>query len=125
MYIVVKSFKDLQDEGYIYHAGDNYPRRGITANSDRVKFLKGANSKKIAYIKAAEQKQTKTIAETPAETSFEETSFEEPAKKPTKSEITLMRVADLRNLAQENGLEDVDEYTGSELKEWLIKQLGL
>lgn len=41
----------------------------------------------------------------------------------TKEAIQKMKVADLRKLAQENGVKDVDESTGTELKEILIEKL--
>ena len=43
---------------------------------------------------------------------------EEP--KYNKSAIMRMSTADLRTLAAKNGLENPEEMTGSELKEWLI-----
>lgn len=46
-------------------------------------------------------------------------------EKLTKSKITLMNVAGLRELATKHGVENVDELTGSELKEILIEKLGL
>lgn len=46
-------------------------------------------------------------------------------KKYTKSEITFMKVAKLKQLAKENGLTDAEEKTGSELKEYLINKFGL
>lgn len=53
-----------------------------------------------------------------------EKPIEKPQKRYTRSEITLMKVADLRKLATEQGLvEDADDYTGSELKEMLIDKL--
>lgn len=61
------------------------------------------------------QAQTKTVSE----------SKKESEKKYTKSEITFMKVADLRQLAKKNGLTDAEEKTGSELKEYLINVLGL
>ena len=46
-------------------------------------------------------------------------------KKYSKSDIKTMKAADLRVLAEENGIERPDEYTGSELKEMLIERFGL
>jgi hypothetical protein len=36
-----------------------------------------------------------------------------------------MKASDLRKLASDNGLENAEEYTGTELKKWLIDKLGL
>lgn len=41
----------------------------------------------------------------------------------TKSEIMTMKAADLRDLASKNGIDNADEYTGSELKKMLIEKL--
>lgn len=43
----------------------------------------------------------------------------------TKKDITFMKVANLRELAAENGVENPDELTGAELKEILIEKFGL
>ena len=43
----------------------------------------------------------------------------------TKKDITFMKVAKLRELAAENGVENPDELTGVELKEILIDKFGL
>ena len=62
--------------------------------------------------------------EKPVEKPIEEVPAEEP-KAYTKSAIMRMPAADLRGLAEENGLDDADGYTAAELKEWLIDKLGL
>ena len=46
-------------------------------------------------------------------------------KKYTKKDITFMKVANLREIAAENGIENPDELTGAELKEILIEKFGL
>jgi hypothetical protein len=43
----------------------------------------------------------------------------------TKKDITFMKVANLRELAAENGVANPDELTGAELKEILIDKFGL
>lgn len=43
----------------------------------------------------------------------------------SKSDIMTMKVADLRKLASENGIERPDELTGTELKDILIERFGL
>ena len=47
------------------------------------------------------------------------------APKYTKKDITFMKVANLRELAAENGVANPDELTGAELKEILIDKFGL
>lgn len=66
------------------------------------------------------EKETVVVEEPKEE--IHETAKEE---KLTKSKITLMNVAGLRELASKHGVENVDELTGSELKEILIEKLGL
>lgn len=54
----------------------------------------------------------------------EETSHEvTEEKKYTKTSIMAMNVKALRKLAEENGIENADEYTGTELKEMLVEKL--
>ena len=43
----------------------------------------------------------------------------------TRKDITFMRVDDLRKLAEEQGIEDAEEMTGTALKPLLIEKLGL
>ncbi len=35
-YKVLKDFKDLQDDGYIYRVGDTFPRPGASVGEDRI-----------------------------------------------------------------------------------------
>ena len=45
-YIVIHSFKDLQDDNYIYQVGDFYPRKDIKdISDDRIQELSGVNNK--------------------------------------------------------------------------------
>lgn len=48
-----------------------------------------------------------------------------PAETHTKTEIMTMRVKNLRELAGENGIENPDEMTGAQLKEYLINKFNL
>ena len=41
----------------------------------------------------------------------------------SKSKIMTMKASDLRALASKNGIDNADEYTGSELKKMLIEKL--
>ena len=45
MYKVIKPFADLQDNNYIYEAGDAFPRAGITVTDARLAELSGSNNK--------------------------------------------------------------------------------
>lgn len=55
----------------------------------------------------------------------EPTVVEEPQKRITKSDVLGMRKADLIKLAEETGISEADEMTGSELKTALVKALSL
>jgi hypothetical protein len=39
MYKVIKSFSDLQDNGFVYKAGDVFPRFGKTVTAERLEEL--------------------------------------------------------------------------------------
>lgn len=43
-YVVIKAFKDLQDNNYIYKAGDKFPRSG-RAKKERIEELSTTNNK--------------------------------------------------------------------------------
>lgn len=40
LYKVIVAFSDLEDNGHLYHIGDDYPRVGIKPKSERVEFLR-------------------------------------------------------------------------------------
>lgn len=61
-------------------------------------------------------------AEVPQEINIQE---EKQEKKYTKTEISRMNVAELKELAIEIGVENVSETSGSELKKILIEHFGL
>lgn len=39
MYKVIEDFADLQDHEHIYHAGDTFPRIGVSVSEERVQEL--------------------------------------------------------------------------------------
>lgn len=61
-------------------------------------------------------------AEVPQEINIQE---EKQEKKYTKTEISRMNVAELKELAMEIGVENASETSGSELKKILIEHFGL
>ncbi len=61
-------------------------------------------------------------AEVPQEINIQEKKQE---KKYTKTEISRMNVAELKELATEIGVENASETSGSELKKILIEHFGL
>lgn len=50
---------------------------------------------------------------------------ESGTKKYTKTEINRMSTADLKGFAVEQGIDNAEDMTGSELKKVLIEKLGL
>ena len=56
---VLKDFSDLQDNNYIYKAGDEYPRPGYEPTAERIKELSSSRNKiGVAVIEAEESKTT-------------------------------------------------------------------
>lgn len=66
-YICKVDFCDMEDNNYVYHAGDKYPRKGYTPAEQRIKqLLSAANALGMSAI-AIEQKLAEN-AEKQAET---------------------------------------------------------
>lgn len=66
-YICKVNFCDMEDNNYVYHAGDKYPRKGYTPAEQRIKqLLSAANALGMSAI-AIEQKVAEN-AEKQAET---------------------------------------------------------
>lgn len=54
-YLVINSFKDLQDDKFQYRAGDIYPRSGFEPSKARIKELSTTNNRRgIVLIKEIE-----------------------------------------------------------------------
>ncbi len=50
-YRVLAYFTDLQDDEHPYHAGDEFPRAGLSVDANRIKELSGTQNKRgIALI---------------------------------------------------------------------------
>lgn len=80
MYTVLEYFTDLQDNSYVYKAGDVYPRKGYTPDEARIKELSGKNNlRKRPVIKKAA-----AVEESVAETAEE--IVEKPKRKRKKAE---------------------------------------
>ena len=68
----------------------------------------------------------KRVASVSTEEIKEESKVEtKPDKFYTKTDINSMKVADLRKLATEQGIENADDISGTELKSILIEKMGL
>ncbi len=118
MYEVIHFFTDLQDNSYAYNVGDEFPRIGFAVNEARFKELMGSENKQgiplIKYVADEIEEQTVESVEEKTET-----------KAYTKTEIQRMNVAELREVATKLGLEDADNMTGVQLKEYLISAYEL
>lgn len=111
-YKVIHYFTDLQDFNHPYKVGDIFPRLGLKVSEERLKELSSNKNKQkkplIQLVKNIE----------PVKEIKEETVY-------TKTDINRMSTQDLRILAVAQGLENVEESTGAELKKLLIDNLGL
>lgn len=45
-YKAIENFKDLKDNGFIYKAGDTYPRKGKRVSKARIAELSGSENKR-------------------------------------------------------------------------------
>ena len=46
MYKAIERFKDLKDDGFVYEAGDRYPRKGKRVSKARIAELAGSDNKR-------------------------------------------------------------------------------
>lgn len=64
MYKVIHYFNDLQDDGYAYNVGDEFPHKGMTVTKERIAELAGSGNKQgVPLIAEVKQKRTKKAAE--------------------------------------------------------------
>ena len=102
----MKAEHTMKINGEWYRAGSEIP-----ALADEPKTV--AEPKAVEPVEQAEA--TPEIAE----------NDEAKSEKLTKTKVMVMNVAGLRELGKQHGIENVDDHTGSELKEILINKLGL
>ena len=64
MYKVIHYFTDLQDDGYAYNVGDEFPHKGMTVTKERIAELSGSENKQgVPLIVEVKQKRVKKAAE--------------------------------------------------------------
>ena len=64
MYKVIHYFNDLQDDGYAYNVGDEFPHKGMTVTNERIAELAGRENKQgVPLIAEVKQKRAKKAAE--------------------------------------------------------------
>lgn len=117
-YKVIHRFTDLQDFNHLYNVGDLFPRIGMKVSQSRIDELAGSKNKlKTPLIKLENDKKIDDFSQymnEPEET--KETEY-------TKTEINRMSTADLKELAEKNGLDN--SLSGAELKKLLVNHYGL
>ena len=117
-YKVIHRFTDLQDFNHLYNVGDVFPRIGMKVSQSRIDELaSGKNKLKTPLIELEKDKNNDDFSQYMNEP--EETKEAEY----TKTEINRMPTADLRELAEKNGLDS--SLSGAELKKLLINHYGL
>lgn len=69
-YRVLAYFTDLQDDEHPYHAGDTFPRAGLSVDANRIKELSGTQNKRgIALIEEVRDAEETAGAEESADKS--------------------------------------------------------
>ena len=64
MYKVIHYFTDLQDDGYAYDVGDEFPHKGMTVTKERIAELSGNGNKQgVSLIVEVKPKRAKKAAE--------------------------------------------------------------
>lgn len=63
MYRVIKSFSDLQDNGFVYKAGDVFPRLGKEVTENRLKELSSKENKRGEKLIEGEAEPAEEIIE--------------------------------------------------------------
>lgn len=67
-YKVIKHFVDLQDHGYSYNPGDEYPRKGLNVFASRITELASADNKQgVPLIKEEIDEETPKAKKTKAQ----------------------------------------------------------
>ena len=79
MYKVVKLFKDLQDNEYLYNVGDEFPRSGLSVTAERLAELAGSKNRQRQPLIVLMPDGDLTADETPEDETPE--AAEEPQKK--------------------------------------------
>ena len=120
-YKVIHIFTDLQDFNHLYNVGDLFPRIGMKVSQSRIDELASSKNKlKTPLIEI--EKDTK-IDDFSQYMNTPEESAEAMETEYTKTEINRMSTADLKELAERNGLDN--SLSGAELKKLLINHYGL
>lgn len=86
MYEVIKHFVDLQDNGYSYEVGDEFPRRGKIVSDERLnELVSNQNKRGVPLIKKVGKTDDHKIENVKDEEKDEEKVEETEAPKPKKT----------------------------------------
>ena len=117
-YKVIHRFTDLQDFNHLYNVGDVFPRIGMKVSQSRIDELaSGKNKLKTPLIELEKDKKIDDFSQ------YMNEPVETNGLEYTKTEINRMSTADLKELAEKNGLDN--SLSGAELKKLLIEHYGL
>lgn len=135
MYRVIVDFVDRQDNGYLYKAGDEFPRLGVEVKEERIEYLSGCNNpfmRPLIVEDKKEQEATATEAEKPE---VEETKEAEPEKEAsednsteekqyTRESIASLNFFSLKKMAKDLGF-DVSSMSAQDMRDAVCEKLGL
>lgn len=82
MYRVKKHFTDLQDNRYVYHEGDIYPREGLEVSAERLAELAGTKNRRGISLIEEIIDEPLPFTEEPEEAEKAAEVTEEPKEKP-------------------------------------------
>ena len=117
-YKVIHRFTDLQDFNHLYNVGDVFPRIGMNVSQSRIDELAGSKNKlRTPLIELEKDKKNDDFSQ------YMNEPEEMKETEHTKTEINRMSTADLKELAEKNGLDN--SLSGAELKRLLINHYGL
>ena len=117
-YKVIHRFTDLQDFNHLYNVGDLFPRIGMKVSQARIDELASSKNKlKTPLIELENDKKIDDFSK------YMNEPVETNGLEYTKTEINRMSTADLKELAEKNGLDN--SLSGAELKKLLIEHYGL
>lgn len=118
-YKVIHYFEDLQDFNHPYKVGETFPRPGMKVSEVRLKELSTSKNR--------QNKPLIELVKDNAGVQVENRESEIVEKQPqyTKTDINRMSTAELKELATKQGIENVEDMTGSDLKKVLIEKFDL
>ncbi len=119
-YKVIHYFTDLQDFNHPYNVGETFPRLGMKVSEERLKELSTSKNKQGKPLIALDK--SEEVVEIGSDIKVEE--FVKSSEY-TKTEINRMPIAELKELAINEGVDGAEDMTGTELKKVLIKHFKL